>query len=100
MQLRTVPRRPQRPPNFHFSVETAADGLHVRGDAFGAGERAVTLVSRVSDEFYLEHALSDVLEFRETVRIMGRASCSEHPARVSRAVLNRARASKTDPERK
>jgi hypothetical protein len=59
-----------RPPNFHFSFATAADGLHVRADdgrfvidlpiewAFGAGEHAVTFVSRVSDEFYLEHSFS------------------------------------------
>ena len=59
-----------RAPNFRFSFVTVDDGLHVRADdgrfvtelplewAFGAGEHAVTFVSRVSDEFYLEHSFS------------------------------------------
>jgi hypothetical protein len=59
-----------RAPNFHFSFVASDGGLHVRADdgrfvtelpvewAFGAGEHAVTFVSRVSDEFYLEHSFS------------------------------------------
>jgi hypothetical protein len=59
-----------RPPNFHFLFLRTAEGLRVRADdgqyvmelpldwAFGAGEHAVTFVSRVSNEFYIEHSLS------------------------------------------
>ena len=59
-----------RAPNFHFNFVKAGGGIHVRADdgqyvtelpiewAFGAGEHAVTFVSRVSDEFYLEHSFS------------------------------------------
>jgi hypothetical protein len=59
-----------RPPNFHFNFVTAEDGLHVRADdgrfvtevpigwAFGGGAHAVTFVSQVSADFYLEHSFS------------------------------------------
>lgn len=59
-----------RKPNFRFQFEMTADGLRVHADdgkyvielpvewAFGAGDHAVTFVSKVSGEFYLEHSLS------------------------------------------
>ncbi|HYM09107.1 MAG TPA: multiheme c-type cytochrome [Bryobacterales bacterium] len=72
-----------RPPNFHFLFRRSAEGLQVRADdgqyvmelpldwAFGAGEHAVTFVSRVDNEFYLEHSLSyypDIRSFDLTPR--------------------------------
>ena len=60
----------QRAPNFHFKFVKIEDGIRVRADdgryvtelpvewAFGAGEHAVTFVSHVNDEFYLEHSFS------------------------------------------
>src|SRR5438270_2269938 len=59
-----------RGPNFHFQFRMSKDGLSVRADdgryvtelpiewAFGAGEHAVTFVSKVSGEFYLEHSFT------------------------------------------
>ena len=59
-----------RGPDFHFQFEMAGAGLRVRADdgryvmelpvewAFGAGDHAVTFVSKVSPEFYLEHSFS------------------------------------------
>jgi hypothetical protein len=56
--------------DFHFQFERAGAGLRVRGDdgqyvtelpvewAFGAGDHAVTFVSRVSPEYHLEHSFS------------------------------------------
>lgn len=59
-----------REPNFHFQFDMAGAGVRVRADdgqyvtelpvewAFGAGDHAVTFVSKVSPEFYLEHSSS------------------------------------------
>ena len=59
-----------REPHFRFQFEMADNGLRVRADdgkyvtelpvewAFGAGDHAVTFVSKVSGEYYLEHSMS------------------------------------------
>src|SRR5262249_38387027 len=59
-----------RAPNFRFTFVKDSGGIHVRAEdghyvtelpiewAFGAGEHAVTFVSRVSEELYLEHSFS------------------------------------------
>lgn len=60
----------RRAPSFRFQFLRTAGGLRVRADdgryvtdlpiewAFGAGRHAVTFVSKVSGEFYLEHSFS------------------------------------------
>ncbi len=62
--------RPQRPSNFHFQFRRTIQGFSVRADdsqyvtelplewAFGAGEHAVTFVTRVDAQYYLEHSFS------------------------------------------
>ncbi len=59
-----------RAPNFRFEFGMAAGALRVRADdgkyvtelpvewAFGAGDHAVTFVSKVSGDYYLEHSMS------------------------------------------
>ncbi len=67
----SIPTEPfLRPPNFHFQFLRSQQGLRVKADdgqyvtelpvewAFGAGEHAVTFVSKVDGQFYLEHSLS------------------------------------------
>lgn len=76
-------QRFQRPPNFQFEFLRTPEGLRVRANdskyvtelplewAFGAGDHAVTFVSKVSNEHYLEHAFtyySDTKSFDITPR--------------------------------
>lgn len=83
------------PPNFHFSLLASERSLRVRADdgkyvtelplewAFGAGVHAVTFVSKVNDQFYLEHSLS---YFKDTDSL----DLTSGHERLSRSTLHQA----------
>ena len=83
------------PPNFRFSFLETGKGFRVQCDdgqyvtglpiewAFGAGEHAVTFVSKVDRQFYIEHSLS---YFKDTASL----DLTSGHERLSRNTVNQA----------
>ena len=88
-----------RPPNFHFQLSSNGGAMRVRVSddkdvmdipiewAFGAGEQAVTFVTRVNEEWYIEHYLSYYSAIRSFAPTPGQNSISANTLPLAMGIL-------------
>ena len=95
-----------RRPNFHFQLSSDGSAMRVRASddkdvmdipmewAFGAGEQAVTFVTRVNEEWYIEHYLSYYSAIKSFAPTPGQDSISANTLPLAMGILYKS----TDPE--